>query len=85
MADEPGWIEQLYLDPGSLRRGIGSLLVADAKARNSRLELRCFAENRGGRAFYERHGFLAVEMTEGAGNEEKAPDIRSRWSRRART
>ena len=29
--------------------------------------------------FYERHGFEAVEMTDGA-NEEGAPDVRYRWT-----
>jgi len=28
---------------------------------------------------YERHGFVAVERTDGAGNEECEPDVRYVW------
>jgi hypothetical protein len=31
------------------------------------------------RRFYERHGFVAVEHTDGAGNEEREPDVRFLW------
>jgi 8-oxo-dGTP pyrophosphatase MutT (NUDIX family) len=30
--------------------------------------------------FYERHGFIEIERTDGSGNEEQAPDVRYRWS-----
>ncbi len=83
MADEPGWIEQLYVGPGFIATGIGSALLADAMSRNERLELWCFLENRRARAFYGRHGFVEVERTDGAGNEAQAPDIRLRWERQA--
>lgn len=81
MAEEHGWITQLYLDPDMRRGGIGSALIADAKARSETLTLWCFAENLPARAFYEKHGFVAVEFTDGAGNEAKRPDIRYRWQR----
>jgi len=35
--------------------------------------------NEPARRFYERHGFVAEELTEGAANEERAPDVRYRW------
>jgi hypothetical protein len=35
--------------------------------------------NVGARCFYERHGFTAVEMTDGAGNDERQPDVRYAW------
>lgn len=79
LADEPGWIENLYVAPDSLGGGIGSALLADAKARNGALELWCFVENRRARHFYERHGFAEVLRTDGSGNEERCPDIRFRW------
>ncbi len=31
------------------------------------------------RAFYARHGLVELERTDGAGNEERAPDIRMAW------
>jgi hypothetical protein len=42
---------------------------------------RLFAANAPARAFYEKHGFVAVEATDGSRNEAGAPDIRYRWSR----
>jgi putative acetyltransferase len=79
MAEAPNWIEQLYLAPDLLRQGIGSALITSAQSRHDWLELWCFAQNRRGRAFYERHGFVAIAETDGSGNEEGAPDIRYRW------
>jgi GNAT superfamily N-acetyltransferase len=81
MAEEEGWVTQLYLDPDARRGGVGSALIADAKARNGALTLWCFAENAAARAFYEKQGFVAVEFTDGAGNEAKRPDVRYSWER----
>jgi len=81
MAELEGWIEHFYMDPAQLRSGIGTVLMADAKSRNQRLELWCFANNLRARAFYEQQGFVAVEFTDGARNEAKAPDILYRWDR----
>lgn len=79
MAEHGGWITQLYLDPEVRRSGVGSALIADAKARNEELTLWCFADNGAARAFYEAQGFLVVEATDGAGNEARLPDVRFRW------
>lgn len=81
MAESPGWIDHFYMDATQLRSGIGSALMLVAQAHSESLELWCFAENHRGRAFYEKHGFLAMELTDGSGNEAKAPDIRYRWTR----
>jgi GNAT superfamily N-acetyltransferase len=76
----PGWVEQLYVTPGHTGRGIGSRLVVLAKERQpAGLQLWTFQVNGGARRFYERHGFRAVEMTDGAGNEERQPDVRYAW------
>lgn len=75
-----GWVEQLYVAPGHTGRGIGSRLIAVAKERRpDGLQLWTFQVNAGARRFYERHGFTAVEMTDGAGNEERQPDVRFAW------
>ena len=75
-----GSIEQLYVSPGWTGRGIGSRLVRLAQARRpAGLELWTFQVNDGARRFYERHGFRAVELTDGAGNEERQPDVRYVW------
>jgi GNAT superfamily N-acetyltransferase len=73
---EPGWVNQLYVDPAFTGRGLGSRLLDVASERNPNgLELWTFQSNTGARRFYERHGFVAVATTDGD-NEEGAPDIR---------
>ena len=43
------------------------------------MQLWAFQSNTGALRFYERHGFVAVEETDGD-NEEGAPDLRMRWT-----
>lgn len=75
-----GWIEQLYIAPGAVGRGIGSVLLERAKCElSSPIRLYTFQENAGARRFYERHGFVAVEFGDGTGNEEKCPDVLYEW------
>jgi hypothetical protein len=38
-----------------------------------------FQQNERARGFYEAHGAVAVECTDGSGNEEKTPDVRYEW------
>lgn len=77
---EGGWIEQLYVDPSWTGRGIGTTLVDVAKAcRPGGLQLWTFASNGGAHRFYERHGFVAEERTDGRANQERAPDVRYVW------
>jgi GNAT superfamily N-acetyltransferase len=74
------WLDQLYVEPGRTGQGIGGALMAVAKReRPSGLRLWTFASNTGAQRFYERHGFREVERTDGAGNEEGAPDILYAW------
>lgn len=76
----PGWIEHLYVAPTHTGRGIGSALVDHAKKQASGpLELWTFQANDGARRFYERHGFEAVEFTDGSTNMERSPDVRYVW------
>jgi GNAT superfamily N-acetyltransferase len=80
MVLEGHWVDQLHVDPDRTGRGWGSQMVGLAKQlRPGGLELWTFQSNIGARRFYERHGFEAVEMTDGA-NEEGAPDVRYRWA-----
>lgn len=81
MVLSPGWIEQLYLDPAWMGRGLGDRLIAIAKQRQpTGLELWAFQSNGGARRFYERHGFVVAEFTDGHGNEERSPDVRFVWT-----
>lgn len=80
MALADGWIDQLYLDPSWRGRGIGDRFVELAKRRYpDGLQLWTFQVNAPAQRFYERHGFVAVERTDGAGNEEHEPDVRYEW------
>ena len=79
IALRPGWIDHLYVLPGQQGRGVGTALLEVAKAGGQELALWTFQRNAGARRFYERHGFVAVELTDGAGNEEREPDVRYRW------
>ncbi|MFH9086073.1 GNAT family N-acetyltransferase [Streptomyces sp. NPDC017673] len=73
-------LSQLYLDPQWRGRGIGDRFVALAKERGpGGLSLWTFQVNKPAHRFYERHGFVAVEYTDGSGNEEREPDVRYVW------
>ncbi len=81
MVLSPGDLDQLYLDPDWRGRGLGDRLVALAKERSpDGLELWTFQVNGPACRFYERHGFVEVERTDGRGNEEREPDVRYAWS-----
>jgi GNAT superfamily N-acetyltransferase len=73
-------IDQLYVTPGRIGTGIGSRLIATAKARRpDGLDLYCFAVNGNARTFYEHHGFVVVATGDGSNNAERQPDIRYAW------
>lgn len=80
IAFREGWIDQLYVLPSAQRRGIGTALLQIAKERFPSLSLWTFQRNTNARRFYEGHGFVRVEETDGSGNEEKEPDVLYAWS-----
>jgi len=70
----------LYLEPDRTGEGIGTKLLDHAKReRPHGFELWTFQQNAGARRFYERHGLVPVEFTDGGGNEERTPDVRYEW------
>jgi len=74
-------VEHLYVHPDHQGRGIGSALLTEAKRRMSGgFRLWVFQQNEQARRFYERHGLVVVELTDGSGNEEKTPDALYEWS-----
>ena len=76
-AGRSGWIEQLYLDPAWMGRGLGDRFLEVAVDRYpGGLHLWTFVANERARRFYERHGFVVEETGDGRGNEERAPDLR---------
>jgi ribosomal protein S18 acetylase RimI-like enzyme len=76
----PGELEQLYVRPGYQGRGVGRLLLDQAKALEPQgLELWVFQRNTRARSFYEAHGFRPVSFTDGSRNEAREPDARYAW------
>lgn len=79
--DDGQELEQLYLDPSWRGRGLGDRFVDLAKRRRpTGLALWTFQVNTAAQRFYRRHGFVEVERTDGAANEEREPDVRFVWS-----
>lgn len=77
----PGWLNHLYVHPDHQGRGAGGALLAQSMADQAELQLWTFQRNARARAFYEHRGFVLVELTDGARNEEREPDARYRWTR----
>ncbi|MGZ4764386.1 MAG: GNAT family N-acetyltransferase [Ilumatobacteraceae bacterium] len=72
-----GWLHHLYIDPAWIGRGLGDEFIALARQRQpDGLQLWAFQSNTRARRFYERHGFVAVEFTDGHRNDERWPDVR---------
>lgn len=74
------WIDQLYLLPAWVGRGIGTRLLELARSElPPPIRLYTFQCNQPARVFYERRGFEAIAFGDGSGNEEKCPDILYEW------
>ena len=70
------WITQMAVAPTLTDQGIGSRLLAAAmRSLANPVRLYTFQANAGARRFYERHGFCAIEFTDGQDNEERCPDV----------
>ena len=79
--DRVTWIDQLYLHPSVVGRGIGTRFIELAMASlGSPIRLYTFQENAGARRFYERHGFRAIAFSDGSDNEEHCPDVLYEWA-----
>ena len=75
------WLHHLYVHPDEIGTGVGHALFEYAKAlRPDGFQFWVFQANERARRFYEAHGAVAVELTDGSGNEEKTPDVRYRWT-----
>lgn len=80
MALEHDYLDQLYVAPANQRHGVGDMLLVKAKERSPhRLRLHTFQRNTPARRFYERRGFVAIELSDGARNEEREPDVLYEW------
>jgi ribosomal protein S18 acetylase RimI-like enzyme len=73
-------VDHLYVHPDHQDRGIGSALLEEAKRRMpAGFRLWVFQQNQKARRFYERHGLVVVELTDGSANDEKTPDALYAW------
>lgn len=76
----PGELDQLYVAPDRLGRGIGRRLLEQAQRSSPvGLALFTFQVNARARRFYERNGFVATWFGDGTANEEGQPDVRYAW------
>jgi pimeloyl-ACP methyl ester carboxylesterase/GNAT superfamily N-acetyltransferase len=80
MALSAAMVEQLYVVPDWIGRGLGDRLITLAKGRRPEgLDLYCFQVNTFARRFYERRGFVPIAFGDGSNNEEHQPDVRYAW------
>ena len=78
------WLTHLYVHPDEIGTGVGHTLFEHATTlRPGGFQFWVFQENERARRFYEAHGAVAVELTDGSGNEERTPDVRYEWRPRA--
>jgi GNAT superfamily N-acetyltransferase len=74
-------LTHLYIHPDEIGTGVGHALFEHVKTlRPDGFWFWVFQQNERARRFYEAHGAVAVEFTDGEGNEEKTPDVRYRWT-----
>ena len=75
----PDLLGHLYISSEHTGQGLGSRFVELARRRfPDGLQLWTFQSNTRAISFYEAHGFVPVERTDGA-NEEGEPDLRMAW------
>lgn len=80
LALDEAWLDHLYVRPGHTQRGVGGALLDLAKAlRPGGFGLWAFASNAPAQTFYEHHGMVEVERTDGSGHQERRPEIRYAW------
>jgi GNAT superfamily N-acetyltransferase len=80
LALEAPWIRQFAVFPEHQRRGVGTRLLARARASSpGELRLFTFRRNAPARAFYEKHGFAAVAFGVSPAPESE-PDVEYHWT-----
>ncbi|MEU2602967.1 GNAT family N-acetyltransferase [Streptomyces hirsutus] len=73
-------LKQFYLDPAWRGQGLGDRFMSLANQRQpDGLAPWTFQVNESAQRFYERHGFIAIERTDGLSNDEREPDVRYIW------
>jgi ribosomal protein S18 acetylase RimI-like enzyme len=79
LALEAPWIRHFAIFPEHQRKGIGMALLEKARERSpAEIRLFTFQRNAPARAFYEKHGFVAVAFGISPAPELE-PDVEYRW------
>lgn len=81
IAFDAEWVWHLYIKPGHQKQGHGSRLLDLVFDVPGPKKLFAFQDNEAACQFYEAKGFMAVAFGDGAGNEEKKPDVLYLWGR----
>lgn len=76
-------LNALYVAHQMRGQQVGTRLLEHLKEQTDVLSLWTFQANQPAKTFYLKHGFRDVERTDGAGTEEKLPDIHFKWQREA--
>ena len=73
-------LTHMYVRPEAIGTGVGHALFEHVKTRRpAGFEFWVFQQNERARRFYEAHGAVPVEFTDGSGNEERTADVRYEW------
>ena len=73
-------LSHLFVHPDEIGTGVGHALFEHVQTlRPDGFDFWVFQQNERARRFYEAHGAVAVEFTDGSANEEKTPDVRYEW------
>jgi GNAT superfamily N-acetyltransferase len=76
------WLTHLYVHPDAIGTGVGHALFEHVTIlRPEGFQFWVFQQNERARRFYEAHGAVAVEFTDGSGNEERPTAIAPPGSR----
>ena len=79
LALDGSYVDRLYVHPAAQRSGAGTALLGAARDQSpDGLELHTHQQNVSARAFYEKHGFVAVRFGISPAPE-SAPDVEYHW------
>ena len=81
IARDDAEVNTLYVGAAHRGQGAGTALLKEAQAARDDLTLWTFQDNLGARRFYAAHGFVETKRTDGAGNDERLPDVQLEWRR----
>jgi ribosomal protein S18 acetylase RimI-like enzyme len=79
LARRGSYVDRLYVSPDRQHAGVGQVLLAQAmRCSPTGLELHTHQQNAAARAFYEKHGFVAVRYGISPPPENE-PDVEYHW------